>query len=495
MTNGYTDADGFYHYGEADTDPTFSQLLNRSADAVALAVPPLIVDILAADATPVNAAAAAVDAKLADAGVVTGALDGSPLVDGPNPAAGGFVGDNGRVTDLTFDESGRVLTSTIDDWATRMIAAGAVPGTLTSITEGAAVGGFVGDNGRLTDLVVDADGRVPDSTLEDWAPRLQPYLDPPAPVPVDPSPARKLTARTSSGAVVPVVSDPSTIACWGDSLTEGWPYAAVDPATESWPAVLATLLAAGTTFNGGQAGESADEISLRQGGLVIRLSGTIPASGPVDLDVAEVIAWRLDRAWDCVGTLGGIPGALHRDGAALTVTFTRTADGNAVTLADPTPFYSAPGDLHAGNVQVYFGGRNDIGYTSPAGDIAERVITATVAAVGRLTATRPRVLVLGTTTATTEKTGNANHTAVLKINDTLAGLYPDAYFDIRGYLVTQCIYDLGITPTATDLANMAGDTLPPSIMVADDAVHYSAATSAQVAAQIHAQLALKGWIN
>jgi hypothetical protein len=306
---------------------------------------------------------------------------------------------------------------------------------------------------------------------------------------------RKLMVRDAAGNVRPAVSDPSVIACWGDSLTEGWPYANVDPATQSWPAVLDQLYANGTTYNGGKSGQNADEIALRQGGLVLMVTvsgGVIPVSGPITVSTDQLLAWRLDRGWSGNPvTIAGIPGTLTRV-SATDLTFTRTTAGDAVAVPGKVQVISTLGEQYKDKVTVIFAGRNDIGYASTAGDIVKRVVEATVAMVDSLSPVNPRFLVVGTLNATGEGVGNGNYTNVLAINNALKKLYPENYYDLRNYIVKQAILDQGITPTADDTAKMNADAPPPSIMV--DSIHYTAGTAAKVALKIYEQLTSKGWL-
>lgn len=307
---------------------------------------------------------------------------------------------------------------------------------------------------------------------------------------------RNLTVRDAAGAVRPLTSNPKQIAFWGDSLLDGYPKPPFSAdQSDSLPGRFASLVPGATVHNGGKSGQSADEIAIRQGGLVPLLTvagGTIPASGAVSVSTDARLGWRLDRGIDgTTGSLAGVPGRLTRAGAALT--FTRTAPGDAVQVAGPAPWESY-GRAYAGGVQIILAGRNDIGYASEAGDVVDRVLSATRAMVESLTPMHPRLLLLGTITATSETAGTNGHTQVTAINAGVREMYPQYFWDYRAWLVKDAIKALGITPTATDLSRIAGDTLPPSIMVPGDGVHYSPATAAAAAARIKTELTNRGWI-
>ena len=309
---------------------------------------------------------------------------------------------------------------------------------------------------------------------------------------------RALTVRDRAGLVRPLTCDPLQVAFWGDSLFDGYPVPPYNvDQSNSLPGVFATLYPAATVYNFGKQGQSADEIAIRQGGIVPMLTvsgGSIPASGPVTVTSPAVFGWRLDRAADsATGTLAGVPGTLtFVRTASPDMTFTRTTPGTAVPVAGAVPWESA-GRAYAGALQVIMAGRNDIGYNSPAGvPSVDRVVTATVAMVESLTPMNRRVLLLGTTTSTAETSGTNGYNQVTAINAALKALYPQFFWDYRAWLVKEAIYELGITPTAGDLVQMAGDTLPSSIMT--DPVHYSPATAAKAAARIKLELTNRGWI-
>lgn len=125
-------------------------------------IPAQVAAAVAAAPTVVDAAAAAVDAEVASrnlAEMVTGY---------PPEAAGGFVGANGRGTDLLVDESGAVIESVFGLWVERMRAAGLIGFETATI-----YAGFAGENRRATELIVETlTGDVPQWVLERWKSRM-----------------------------------------------------------------------------------------------------------------------------------------------------------------------------------------------------------------------------------------------------------------------------------------------------------------------------------
>jgi hypothetical protein len=295
-------------------------------------------------------------------------------------------------------------------------------------------------------------------------------------------------AYTGSGLIVPCYPDRSILAAFGDSLTIGYPPSEFPDPSYSYAGVLDTLISA-SVANLGRGFETADEIALRQGGYVLNLSvagGTIPTSGAVTCTTTQGFCFR-SGAWTQTGTLAGVAGTLTStsptSGDIFTFTFTRAGSGAAVPVAGTAPFISNSAVTHEAHPQIIFAGRNDAAYTPPAGvtitDTVTRVLAAYDAMVARIRTYHKEFLLLGTLTATTEGVGTAGYVQVTAINNALAAKYGNRFVDLRHYLVTQCIYDLGITPTSDDLAKIAADTLPPSIMA--DTVHFKAITAAKFA--------------
>lgn len=412
------------------------------------------------------------------------------LVDGAAVETSGvaFVATDstGRRSDIEVGDDGHITQRVIDLWRARIGAPTLVP----EITGGSL---WVNDLSTGYRTLITSTGAPSDPQIT---------FDGTHAVVVWTSGGVLMAARADgTGDPVRAFSDPEWLAAWGDSLTEGWPYAEFDQVdgserVESWPYQFGLLHTGGDVYNGGVSGQSADEIALRQGGLDLSCTVTaneIPASGSVSVTFAETRWWRLDRSWACVGSLAGIPGTLTRTGAT-TGTFARTNSGSVTPCPAGTKFIAADGVTHRAATQVIFAGRNDLGY-QPGGypSVIDRVVDATVAMMEHAEAYSRRVLLVGTITAVGETRGTANYTDVLAINTRLAELYPTRFFDLRAYLVNDALADLGLTPTGPDTAAIAADGIPPQIMY--DSVHYKAITAAKVAEQIFDQFDTRGWLT
>lgn len=287
------------------------------------------------------------------------------------------------------------------------------------------------------------------------------------------------------------------IAALGDSLTAGgsegvlWP----DRDVTAWSARLQALLPGVTVFNRGSSGATIGEIAVRLGALALRVSptgGAIPASGTIGLDTKQVVGWYPGRVTSISGVLSGVPGTLHINDSVLS--FTRASTGSPVTVSGSVRF-EPEWDVHSLDSLIIGAGRNDVstGTKGVEASVADHVVAMTILIVEYLTANYPKFALWGTITRTTEPSGHANHAIITEINNRLRALYPGRFIDIQKYLVEQCIYDLGITPTTEDLANIAAKTMPPSIM--DDMTHFNrAAAQAMAVHQFEPYVTKKGWV-
>ena len=315
--------------------------------------------------------------------------------------------------------------------------------------------------------------------------------------------ARVDVAASSTGVLVstpegvrPWTSDPSRIAAWGDSLTSGYPRPPFT-AENSWPGVLDAAWS-GTVYNGGVQGQTAQQIALRQGGLVLATAAPVTVPGDGSKAAISLAGAGIGAAYgyDFPGALAGRPVVLSHtvtDGVATGWQVRLAAAGDPLTVPSGAAF--DPGtSAHADAVAIIYAGRNDmIGLTSSnAAERVARVLAATEMMVARLTPHRPRFLVVGTITSTSERRGSVVHDAVTAINTELAALYPAQWWSVQDYLAGPAIRDAGITPTQADLDALAGGTYPPSL--SHDGLHYTTQAAALIAQQIKSQLTTRRYI-
>lgn len=293
-------------------------------------------------------------------------------------------------------------------------------------------------------------------------------------------------------------SDPTKIACLGDSLTRGTGIVGGDWAlSDAWPAQLEDDLTGVTVTNLGNSGWCIDEMAILFGALPVSLSvasDTIPASGAVAVTTTQIIGWTPGSTRAFLGSLTAddgtvIPGTLTKTASAFT--FTRTTGGTA-KAASGLRVFTSDVDVHAADTLILLAGRNDVSQavTGADGTVVDHVINTTRKIVDHLTPLVKQVLICGTVTRSNERgDSDANHVTVMAINDALKARYPARFADLQDYLVNDLLTDMGLTPSVDDLAAIAGYTRPPQTdITATDYTHWSIATAHQIAVSFYAPL-------
>ena len=289
------------------------------------------------------------------------------------------------------------------------------------------------------------------------------------------------------------------LATIGDSLTEGYFDGTTQPEF-SWPAHVATLAPDVEVINLAQSGWVVDEVSIKLGALDLPLTvsgGTIPASGAVTVTCPTPVGWHPNgTSRSFTGTLAGVQGVLKHTTDTDTYDFTRSTNGDPVTV-EPGTIFIPESQVYDLSTMVTMIGINNVafGVSGPEGDIVQHVVNGIRRIYNWAHAQLKQFMVMSVTTRTTWTQETGQYATVMAINERLHQEYTTRYFDLRRYLVDQAIYDLGITPTEEDLTCMSGDTLPPSIMGDGDPTHYSKDTAVLVGDQVYNWLTARDWIN
>jgi lysophospholipase L1-like esterase len=402
-------------------------------------IPGEVVAALALDDTPALAAAAAADAAVDAAFLTRPILEGGTIIE--EDIAFSVVDEDGRRTWLEAGTDGGLTAHAVSKIEEHI--AGAVEQD-TDITGLAFV--VVDDDGRRTELEIGPDGKLTDRVIASIASRL------------DLATATQITA-------------------WGDSLTAG-------AGTTPYPSALATATG-WTVANYGVGGDTSAGIAARSGATPFRVTpsgGTFPASGSVSVTLATPSGTDFSARlylpnWD--GTIRGIHGTIETltEPPGATFEFTRDAAGDALAVTDPPLFIpDAYAELRTG-INVIWSGTNNA-------DDPDRVladIDAMVRAMGHT-----NYLVLTPLNNDTRPVGDPWTTALLQINDGLRDRYGGRHLDIRQYLIDYGLTDAGITPTATDTANIADGIVPESLRV--DGIHLNTTGYALVAAKVEERL-------
>lgn len=297
-------------------------------------------------------------------------------------------------------------------------------------------------------------------------------------------------------------SNRNRIACFGDSLTNGYFDGSSGKTADAYPTKLQALVPEGVTvFNASTSGWCVDEVAVKIGAIPLPLTSennTIPASGSVVLSTtADLRGLRpIGSNITFNGSVAGVAGTLVRNTSNSELTFTRKTAGTSVSLRPETVFVPEHSGYDA-DTSVILLGRNDVSLNIIGGEssVAEHIAMGVKRIVDWHSRQLKQILVLTPTTNTGEKRGSARYQTVVDAGEMMKRLFGAKTYDLRKYLVDQAIYDLKITPNATDLANMDADTLPPSIMDPGDGTHYSRATANLVAVLVNECLTQRDWIG
>lgn len=272
----------------------------------------------------------------------------------------------------------------------------------------------------------------------------------------------------------------STIVYWGDSLTEG--NQAGDYGTI--PNYMKGMLgSAWTVYNFGRGGDMANSVACRQGGMnyVVKAGQTIPASGDVTLELTDNIgsanvgvrlydgAWAYDSLNPCY--IAGVKGKLLRVSNQYPLNqgiFTREESGSAVSIDRPTAVVSN-GRNYRGYIHVISIGTNQ-GYDPSKPQELVDIVRWMVEYAGA-----EKFLIMGLY-------HGSNNAWQANANKALQAEFGRHFIDAEAYMKTKvysgdtlvssyALEDEEITPTATDLTNIANNAYPPSIMY--DSTHFN----------------------
>lgn len=222
-----------------------------------------------------------------------------------------------------------------------------------------------------------------------------------------------------------------------------------------------------STVNRGSAGQGTTDIVMRQGGIqpLIKVVGDeIPPSGAVAIVSIDPSDGYRNAEFNFGGTLGGVPGSLQHL-ADLSWQFVRTDAGDAVPIPDGARFLCAQAEEAHTHVLALWTGRNNIGST-PSKDA---IVRNTAGAVAYLKPLVKNFVIISVTNGTTEGIGTSNYSTIIEINQALLDVYGESFYDLRSDFIQNGMARIGMSPTSDDLAAIANDRPPPSLM--GDTIH------------------------
>ena len=291
-------------------------------------------------------------------------------------------------------------------------------------------------------------------------------------------------------------SNAHKIACWGDSLTEGGTSTG-----QPYPTVLNELLGDKyTVYNLGKSGQRSGAIAFREGAITWTLATgiTIPASTSesvsFDINISSghpINIWN-DVVFDV--SIDGIEGKLTTSGISNQTTnisgsFKRNTAGSAKSVNADTQIISLEA-THQADLNIIWMGLNDVTFAYPYQVTGP--VNNSLKMINSLTPDVKRFLIISCTSTASMTPEGDLFTQVTNLNNNYKALYPDQYVDLEYYCVHQLIYDMGITPTESDLANMEDDIIPASVTA--DGIHFTGEARVFIAEFIYNELCVRGWV-
>ncbi|PJL71627.1 hypothetical protein B9Y75_06580 [Stenotrophomonas maltophilia] len=290
--------------------------------------------------------------------------------------------------------------------------------------------------------------------------------------------------RTLPDGLIQPLTPKRQIVMWGDSITA---------AQGNGMSSLVEM----PVINRGEPGWASRDVSIKQGAQPVVLGaagGQIPATGSVAVAVSDPttgLTPYVDTSW--VGELAGVRGTLSRSYASNTWSFTRASAGAVVACPPGSVFRATEDAQYLDSIAIIGVGRNDV-YLP---DFAPAVLDSIAKMVNYLTPKVRQVVVVSITNMQTEGPGNAKYDQIIAVNEQMAQIYGDRYFDLRRQFIVQ---GLGMALangwisqiTTADQIAVADDRPPPSLM--SDNTHRNAA-GVLVDQHLHAaNLTTKGYV-
>jgi len=246
----------------------------------------------------------------------------------------------------------------------------------------------------------------------------------------------------------------------GDSLTQGSGGTAI-------PTLLSRMIPGRIFKNFGIGGQNFQQISARHGTrpIYISLSG-VAFNGTAAVALTNVSTQFLSTAADNNtrvegGSVNGIRCFITRTNSgseAYTITPVKTSN---TVIADNSIFYPDTAFNIQSDIQILWWGRNNV--PSTVGQVVPEIAKAVTRMKGP-----KRFLIIGVLNATNEKINSANYNAIKEANDQLRTVYGEQYVESKAP-TTDEMAEMIYTPDATDLSDIAGDTIPTGMR--NDAVH------------------------
>ncbi len=270
------------------------------------------------------------------------------------------------------------------------------------------------------------------------------------------------------------------IICWGDSLTES-----IDSRT-AYPDKLEKLTGA-DVINYGVRSETTRTIAMREGAVPVYVSGCT-----ISENALETVVNVTSKSGESVPFLkfgdrginpcniNGITGTLSIDSESGLYYFTRSSEGEAVTVEDGSRLTTyGMADRRQDDVLVIFSGTNDGPDTSTFYDVI--ALQRQMLSYAKC----EKYVIIGLTCKKVIP-------EVDEVNEILAQEYKEHFLNIRDYLLSYGLDEAGIVPSAQDRVDLENGEIPESLR--KDYVHGNEYFYDILAKQVYRKMQYLGYL-
>ena len=256
-----------------------------------------------------------------------------------------------------------------------------------------------------------------------------------------------------------------------------------------------------STYNFGQGALKSDQVAVLQGGLPFYLTPNdtvISANSELPLMPVDIEPFNDFGTQEYDGMIQDMSGSLARihvpgDGSLLKhFLFKRGYSWVEKQVEDTVVFKFDNAQKYKESMTLIWAGRNDDKSNGKTENTVENIAKMVNVLQG---SAKNKYLVLSICNGKSDKEGKDTkaHGRILNLNEMLKDKFDGHFIDVRTYMVKQAIYDMNISPTPTDLADIEKDCIP-SIFFADN-VHLNELGNIALGKYMAKVIQEKGWLD
>lgn len=358
------------------------------------------------------------------------------------------------------------------------------------------------NDGNLTDIWLDNDGKISDRVLQDWHKRLkalnasdetkpvnEPILNLSHTLPTlttQDLTINKHDTYFKDGELLPILPDNDKIILLGSS--------SLDNSQDEILPELQKLNPEITCYNPCFGGSVINQMSAMFGSIPLKLrfeNNTINANGSSRATIQNNVYFVKTRM-TMTGWVQGVHGMLTADNDGYSVVFNRTNSGQAVALTGEIDFIPERGNEYRNATQIIWIGKNNLYNANFEVHDVDKLLSQTDKLLSYNASFVKRNIVVTHFNNTNTSADSEARKRVNLVNHLYKLRYKNCVFDIEPIILGEQIFtDLGIPRTQADIEQQALGNLPPSL--AHDAGHFNKQTNLYIASKLANFILAKKW--